>query len=125
MMVVAVLTVLLAMWQARDDAHAIAGGEPIDHSISWVTRAAAVLLLCGVLDSYWTAVPMAGLFNVVFRWDLNTRRGLPWDYISTSNYYDRAFIRVAGRHGGRLAYAVELAVLAAGIAARVVYTQNM
>jgi len=121
MIVVLLLTVLLAMWQAREDAMAIAQGEAIDHVSAWVMRASVVVAVSALATTWWMAVPMAGLFNIVFRWDLNTRRGLPWDYVSASNYYDRAFIAVAGDHAGRVAYLVEAVVLLVGVVARVIY----
>jgi len=121
MMVVALLTVLLAMWQAREDAYAIARGEVIDHGTAWLMRASVVVVVSTLLTTWWMAVPMAGLFNIVFRWDLNTRRGLAWDYVSSSNYYDRAFLLVAGRHAGMVAYLVEAVVLLGGVVARAVY----
>lgn len=120
-MVVMVLTVVLAMWQAREDAHAIAQGEPIPHGRAWVMRASVVAGMSVLLATWWVAVPMAGLFNIIFRWDLNTRRDLPWDYVSRSNYYDRAFIALAGDSAGRVAYLVEALVLLAGVFARVIY----
>lgn len=121
MIVVVLLTVLVAMWQAREDAMAIAQGEPIDHMSAWVMRASVVVAVSALVATWWMALPMAGLFNIVFRWDLNTRRGLPWDYVSASNYYDRAFIAMAGHDAGRVAYLVEAVVLLVGVVARVIY----
>lgn len=113
---------LVAAHQAKDDAQAILANEPIFHVPKWLTRA----LMCGI-----TAFAMAvasghgfisfpllllvayGSFNIPFRYWLNKRRGLPIDYVSESNAYDRLFIRHFGNGAGSAAYAVEFIVMVA------------
>jgi hypothetical protein len=106
------LTVVIALWSSRDDARQIERGEEVHHATQWVARALVVGALTLWLADWWDAIGMAALFNITFRFDLNMRRGLPWDYVSYSNYYDSFFIRLYGDGAGEMAYALELIALA-------------
>lgn len=93
LMVVLLMAALLALYNAGDDAAAIARGEAIDHAQEWMMRACAMLLVCLVIGEVWMAIPGGALFSSVFRARLNDLRGLPAWYISPSNWYDWQFLR--------------------------------
>lgn len=97
LMAVLVLAVVLALWNASDDAEAIGRGEAIDHAREWLTRAGAMLLVCLTIGDLWMAIPGGALFSIVFRARLNDLRGLPAWYISPSSWYDWQFLRLTWR----------------------------
>ena len=60
----------------------------------------------------WSVLASACLTTSVHRFTLNKLRGLPIQYISTSNGYDRFWISWFGANGGELAYIMELTTAA-------------
>lgn len=119
------LAVCLAASEAQRDADTIADNEPIDHSRRWVYRAstifglsiAATVVTLNHVGMAYAAIGAAFLFSAVFRYRLNTLRGLPFDYVSTSNVYDSVFIGFFGANAGRAAYVTEAIITAAALVA--------
>ena len=100
---------MLAAWCAEYDAGRIILGKPIHHRMWWMIRASVMVITCIAMEVPWMAVGCAGLFSAAFRSELNAARGLTWYYISDSNWYDAAWIKMAGsaKAGGILAYCAE------------------
>lgn len=88
--------VILAVWCAEYDAARIIRGKVIHHKLWWTIRAVVVAVTCIGSGVPLMAIGCAGLFSGLFRWELNTLRGLAWWYISTSNLYDRVWIKIGG-----------------------------
>lgn len=110
------VVVLFAREQARKDARAISermaiGEGDLEHKPRFRYRAIVALCMafvtCVVANLYrvhitaWTLPCLlcagAFLFSVVFRYRLNTLRGMDWRYVSPSNAYDRLFLGIANR----------------------------
>jgi hypothetical protein len=104
-----IVCLLMAAWCAEYDAGRILDGKPIYHWMWWMIRASVMLITCIGMGVPWMAVGCAGLFSAAFRLELNAARCLTWYYISDSNWYDAAFIRLGGsaKAGGILAYCAE------------------
>jgi hypothetical protein len=100
---------MMAAWCAEYDAGRIIEGKPIHHRMWWMIRASVMVITCIGMEVPWMSVGCAGLFSAAFRLELNAARGLTWYYISPSNWYDAAFIKMAGsaKAGGILAYCAE------------------
>jgi len=112
------LTLFLAYIEARYDFNRIELHLPIQHIVGWIRRAVlAGFIVWGCyayewLDNPWLIYPAcAFLFSAFFRYRLNKLRGKPPTYISESNYYDRVFLGLSPKHGGRLAYLAELSAV--------------
>lgn len=115
------LSIAYAFAEANIDAHIIGNHKPINHVKGFARRASILTLICYACMGWSVyfltgAMIAAGAFGIVFRLTLNWMRGLPYDYISSSNNYDRFWYSVAGTLGGEAAYAFESAVLITGIA---------
>lgn len=117
------LAVCLAASEAQRDADAIARHETIDHSQRWIYRAstifglsiASTIVTLNHVGIAYAAIGAAFLFSAVFRYRLNILRGLPFDYVSTSNVYDSVFIGLFGTNAGRAAYVTEAMIAAAAM----------
>ena len=105
-------TIAIAILSAWYDKVRIAGGHDIMHVPRWLIRAALVSIAALLFGHPWMVLGLWGLFSAVFRFALNRWRGKDATYVSTSNYYDRAFIWLAGMNqgwsAGTIAYIVEL-----------------
>jgi hypothetical protein len=99
-------------------------GQNLDHAPMWRFRAFAVTAAACIV--WWFGVPVVPLlglgafgFSALFRWRLNTLRGLDWRYVRDSNEYDWLFIATfsdykTGHHrAGLYAYITELTITAA------------
>jgi hypothetical protein len=104
-----IVCLLMAAWCGEYDAGRILEGKPIHHRIWWTIRASVMVITCIGMGVPWMAVGCAGLFSAAFRLELNAARCLTWYYISPSNWYDAAFIKLGGsaKAGGILAYCAE------------------
>lgn len=114
-----------AMLDAKQDFDRIRAGEHIDHAGGLIERSVLGLIVVVAVWSVmwrwghpWSIIfPMMGLwwaaFTIVFRWRLNTLRGLDPTYVSLSNVYDRVFICLFSHRAGAAAYTFETLVLAA------------
>lgn len=115
------VTAYIAKLSAYDDYGQIKRHEYINHKIQWLTRATLtfILIVCLtlvrnlVLSNSWIIIAYYSLvsafwFSMIFRYKLNTLRGLSVYYISKSNIYDSVFIALANKNGGKLAYIFEL-----------------
>jgi hypothetical protein len=100
---------MLAAWCAEYDAGRIIMGKPIHHRRGGMSRASVRGITCIGREVPGMAIGCAGLFSAAFRSELNAARGLTWYYISDSNWYDAAWIKLAGsaKAGGILAYCAE------------------
>ena len=107
--------VMLAVWCAEYDAARIIRGKVIHHALWWTIRAVVVSVTCIGSGVPLMAIECAGLFSALFRWELNDLRGLTWWYISRSNLYDRAWIKIGGsvKAGGIAATCAEYSVFMA------------
>jgi hypothetical protein len=106
---------MLAAWCAEYDAGRIILGKPIHHRMWWTIRALVMVITCIAMEVPFMAVGCAGLFSAAFRLELNAARCLTWYYISPSNWYDAAWIKLTGsaKAGGILAYCAECIVFVA------------
>lgn len=95
--------VSIAYLEADADARIIALNQDIDHRQGLIERCIVVvvagLLLCAAFGRWeWITlmwIPLGwSVFTPSFRWFLNRMRGMDWRYISTSNRYDRQFIKL-------------------------------
>jgi hypothetical protein len=100
---------MLAAFCAEYDAGRIIEGKPIHHRMWWMIRASVMVITCIAMGVPWMSVGCAGLFSAAFRSELNAARGVTWYYISPSNWYDAAWIKLGGsaKAGGILAYCAE------------------
>jgi hypothetical protein len=103
------LAILFGIIQAHVDA-----GRVVRHGWRlWLLRAigygapiAAVAYFAGHCPIF-AAIGGAAAFAIAHRLYYNYLRGTAWDYISTSNGYDRMFLGTFGDMGGVLAYVYE------------------
>jgi hypothetical protein len=108
------VAIALALVQARIDAERIMAHLPINHGwMFWIKRAAVhgLPILAAAYFTGSAAVFVAAVFawTSTHRYALNAIRGKAWDYISTSNGYDRLFLRLPGK--GKAAYIAEAIVM--------------
>jgi len=79
----------------------------INHIGAWTVRALVTCLILGLASFKlgYSAIPCAigsaFLFSAVFRYCLNSMRGLHWAYLSPSAHYDWLFMRLTGKFGNR------------------------
>jgi hypothetical protein len=104
------IAILHALMEASQDARTIAAHRPINHRVLWTFRAIGMTASAYLLGNVLWAIGGAFVFSAVFRWQLNSLRGLPATYISPSNVYDSVFLWAFGRYGGAAAYCVEVAL---------------
>jgi hypothetical protein len=91
----------LAQAESYSDWRKIKNGVPIDHISGWLWRAGSAIVVAAALSihagSWLTLLGVAlvsyGAFSPAFRFMLNKRRGLHWNYIAPGNLYDWAFLR--------------------------------
>lgn len=115
------VTAYIANLSAYDDYEQIKKHEYINHKVQWLVRAILIFLsvVCLTLihnlvfPNLWIIIVYYSLaaafwFSMIFRYKLNTLRGLSIYYISKSNIYDSIFIALANKNGGKLAYIFEL-----------------
>lgn len=99
-----IFTIIHALLWAAKDAGDIKAGKDIKHGKRWIMRAAieivaSVAFACGIgdrpIDFHLVLLTIACgfLFSAVFRFSLNTMRGMHWNYLSPSSWYDWQFIR--------------------------------
>lgn len=101
----AVCGAVCGYFEAQEDADTIAAHKPINYFQNNAERLGllsvslcAILIVCllTVPVGWWDVVRMVAAwpaaFTIVFRYRLNTLRGLHWNYISPSNWWDYAFI---------------------------------
>jgi hypothetical protein len=108
------VAIALALLQARIDATAIMAHKPINHGwMFWTKRAIVhgtpILAAAHLTGDYLHAIAAIAAWTSAHRYTLNAIRGKAWDYISTSNGYDRFFLRLAGQ--GKTAYTAEAIVM--------------
>ena len=145
----AVCGAVCGYFEAQEDADTIAAHKPINYFQSNAERLGllavslcAIIIVCllTVPVGWWDVVKLVAAwpaaFTIVFRYRLNTLRGLDWRYISPSNRYDWAYLKwfmrpidrtecVEGWHvymasrdalrAGVAAYVTEVAILAAAL----------
>lgn len=100
----AVCGAVCGYFEAQEDADTIAAHKPINYFQSNAERLGllavslcAIIIVCllTVPVGWWDVVKLVAAwpaaFTIVFRYRLNTLRGLDWRYISPSNRYDWFF----------------------------------
>ena len=129
-MIPTILFILAVLWVASLEAHAdvsaIAKGIRIDHAEQLLERCIAITVAACLIVLAWCVTFGAGFlswrfalwpilawgaFTPSFRYMLNKWRNLPTLYISTSNAYDRFWLRFS--NDAALAYGTEVAVFIA------------
>jgi hypothetical protein len=108
------VAIALALLQASIDATAIMAHKPISHGwMFWIKRAFVhglpILAAAYFTGDYLHAITAIAAWTSAHRYVLNAIRGKAWDYISTSNGYDRFFLRLPGQ--GKAAYIAEAIVM--------------
>ncbi len=126
----AVILIAYAISEAKHDAEQIALHRPINHATELASRlTVAGLEAIGLMGLMWlcshswlnvaSLIPIGwAAWVITFRLALNDARGLALDYVSRSNRYDAAFMRIGEAldvNAGRLAYGAEGLVLIAGV----------
>lgn len=94
--------------------------EYINHAYGLTERivvlgAIILLYLQSTKINYFLYFSTAAFFNIFFRLSLNKERGKKYDYISNSNNYDRIFLFISKKHGGKIAYIFELIITILGL----------
>ena len=91
----------LAIYCAWDDAKEIKNDDKIHHLLQWFIRCLVavgmVVVVAGFgLKATFLAIGSGALFSMVFRYSLNTMRGLDWRYVSPSSWYDYVCLVISG-----------------------------
>lgn len=91
----------LAIYCAWDDANEIKNDDKIRHIVQWCIRflvaVGIVVVAAGFgLKATFLAIGSGALFSMVFRFSLNTMRGLDWRYVSPSSWYDYGYLVISG-----------------------------
>lgn len=92
--------------EAASDREAIRTNGTIDHTMNWIARAIAALVMASpyliYAKSFWFALAMlcsaAFGFSALFRWRLNKLRGKHPCYVSPSSWYDFGYMVILGEH---------------------------
>jgi hypothetical protein len=102
-----VLVAAFAVFEACEDFGLIADHNEVEHVYGWIWRAfitCCIWVFAAICIGY-SAIPCAigsaFLFSAVFRYCLNSMRGLHWAYLSPSAHYDWLFMRLTGKFGNR------------------------
>ena len=95
------LIAAFAFYCAWDDANEIKNDDKIRHLLQWIIRFLVAVGMVVVADGFglkatFLAIGSGALFSMVFRFCLNTMRGLDWRYISPSSWYDYGYLVISG-----------------------------